>query len=570
MFIAGPRGRRLFAVWHAPAGPPRAAVVFCHPLLEEKKSAHRVMVDAARDFAARGFGVLRVDLAGCGDSEGDLRGASLAGWQDDIRAALRAARDRGPSVPAGLLGLRLGASLAARVAADEPLVRFLVLWEPVLDGRAHVLQALRKRQVQEMMATGRSTQTREAALQGDAATGDVEIDGHILSRGLIGELSALRPAEARLSCGGPVLIASLSVSERPPPALAALAAAFGKDKAAVVAVRQPPFWSQVGLAEAPGLADLTGKWLEQACPTPPAAAPGGPAAASGETGAVAAAAEPGRGPGEEPVQVESAGTPVRGILHAPAPSGKRRTGVILLHGWGGYRIGPHRLFVEAARRFAAEGYPCLRFDFRGRGESGGHAADASISSMADDVRAAIPAILRLAGVDRLVLAGICSGSKVAMAACRADESISGLVLWSAETLALGGADGRRLRRSLASLRSYARKMLRPATWLKILTFRVRAGMVRKAVAGEADGRREEAEDRRTAETFRLFRGPVLIIHGAADPETAAARTQLSGLCEGARTRADFRVIAGADHNFCPPHAAAALLEQTLDWLRAHP
>ena len=51
---------------------------------------------------------------------------------------------------------------------------------------------------------------------------------------------------------------------------------------------------------------------------------------------------------ERPVTFESAERLV-GILHEP--EGVRRdAGVVFLHGWASYRIGPHRIFVETARR----------------------------------------------------------------------------------------------------------------------------------------------------------------------------------------------------------------------------
>jgi len=61
-----------------------------------------------------------------------------------------------------------------------------------------------------------------------------------------------------------------------------------------------------------------------------------------------------------------------GILHAPAERA-RDIGVLVVVGGPQYRVGSHRQFVRMARDFAAAGYPVLRFDHRGIGDSDGAA-----------------------------------------------------------------------------------------------------------------------------------------------------------------------------------------------------
>ena len=51
---------------------------------------------------------------------------------------------------------------------------------------------------------------------------------------------------------------------------------------------------------------------------------------------------------------ESAGLRVYGMLGLPDRAEPGRRAVILLHGWSGYRIGPHRMLVRMARRFPIE------------------------------------------------------------------------------------------------------------------------------------------------------------------------------------------------------------------------
>ena len=61
-----------------------------------------------------------------------------------------------------------------------------------------------------------------------------------------------------------------------------------------------------------------------------------------------------------------------GVLHRPAPDGvSRAAGWVFCGPFGQERGLTHRLMVEWARVLCGEGYPVLRFDYRGYGESDG-------------------------------------------------------------------------------------------------------------------------------------------------------------------------------------------------------
>ena len=61
-----------------------------------------------------------------------------------------------------------------------------------------------------------------------------------------------------------------------------------------------------------------------------------------------------------------------GIVSLPAPDApQQNTGVVIVVGGAQYRVGSHRQFVQMARLLAAAGYPVLRFDFPGMGDSPG-------------------------------------------------------------------------------------------------------------------------------------------------------------------------------------------------------
>ena len=85
---------------------------------------------------------------------------------------------------------------------------------------------------------------------------------------------------------------------------------------------------------------------------------------------------------EEVVTLTVGGALVCGNLALPAEPCP--TGVVLVHGWSGYRSGPHGILTFLGRELAAAGYATLRFDFRGRGESEGDGLQSTLVTMADD------------------------------------------------------------------------------------------------------------------------------------------------------------------------------------------
>ena len=69
----------------------------------------------------------------------------------------------------------------------------------------------------------------------------------------------------------------------------------------------------------------------------------------------------------EPIIISGAAGRLSALLEMP--DGELRGGVVIVHGWGGCRVGPHRILVEMARSLNARGLATLRFDLSGRGQS---------------------------------------------------------------------------------------------------------------------------------------------------------------------------------------------------------
>jgi alpha/beta superfamily hydrolase len=129
----------LFGVLHAadPAARAGRAVLLCNPFGQEAVRSQRVFRVLADRFARTGCATLRFDYFGTGDSDGDDGDASLDTWCTDVLRADAALRERTGATRTCWLGLRLGATLAALASARAlaPPER-LILWDPIVDGRA--------------------------------------------------------------------------------------------------------------------------------------------------------------------------------------------------------------------------------------------------------------------------------------------------------------------------------------------------------------------------------------------------------------------------------------------------
>jgi pimeloyl-ACP methyl ester carboxylesterase len=141
--LFGAGERRLFGLYtprHATGGRERA-VVLCAPWGQEYLRSHRAMRQLGSMLAAGGFHVLRFDYFGTGDSAGEPTEADLKGLEADIDTAIEELKDTTGLNRISLVGLRLGATLAARVAARRRKeVEALVLWDPVVSGDEYLAE----------------------------------------------------------------------------------------------------------------------------------------------------------------------------------------------------------------------------------------------------------------------------------------------------------------------------------------------------------------------------------------------------------------------------------------------
>jgi len=252
-FFFGESSRPLFGVHHPPSGAaaPVAAVV-CNPFGQEALRAHRSLRELAARLAQSGLHVLRFDYHATGDSAGESEEARVEEWLADVSLAADEARETSGRARVCLLGLRLGASLAALAAARRSDVAALVLWDPVVRGSDYLAE-LRK-QHRDWMAD----HVQGAAA---AATGD-EVLGFPLPASVADGIAAVDLAALERSPAPATLVVSSAPGE---PALPP----WGRDGDGVSVLRFPPqpVWLHeegLGLSLVPrSLVDGVAEWVRE-------------------------------------------------------------------------------------------------------------------------------------------------------------------------------------------------------------------------------------------------------------------------------------------------------------------
>lgn len=111
------------------------------------------------------------------------------------------------------------------------------------------------------------------------------------------------------------------------------------------------------------------------------------------------------------------------------PEQPASTGVLLVVGGPQYRVGSHRQFVLLSRALASAGFPVMRFDHCGMGDSTGRLV--SFEALNDDISAAISAFQQhCPEIKKVVLWGLCDAASASLLYSDAtqDSRITGLIL----------------------------------------------------------------------------------------------------------------------------------------------
>lgn len=256
---------RLMALWHTPvaACALRGVVLYVHPYAEEMNKTRRMAALQARALAAAGYGVLQIDLKGCGDSSGEFGDATWLDWVSDVQTAVRWLRTRSDA-PLTLWGLRAGCLVLADAAQQMPdEARSFLFWQPTPKGAPVLRQFLRSAAAAAFL-DGRGKGVVDALRSQLAAGVAVEVGGYRVHPALAAGLEqAQLPVPARVDRLVWLEVSAVAgpAPSGPPltPASASASAAWrlAAARADVQLVQGPPFWQTAEIETAPALIEAT-------------------------------------------------------------------------------------------------------------------------------------------------------------------------------------------------------------------------------------------------------------------------------------------------------------------------
>lgn len=171
-----------------------------------------------------------------------------------------------------------------------------------------------------------------------------------------------------------------------------------------------------------------------------------------------------------------------GVLHQPPRATRADVAVLLLSPGVKMRVGPERLYCTMAQHFVDLGFPVLRFDFFGLGDSEGEVTEEllkdvynhiEVGRFIDDTIDAMDWMAREHGIGRFILSGLCGGAITGLLAAQRDPRVAGL-LALAITPVLASRSAQpglymTAGQAAALQRTYLQKLMSPGAWLRLLT-----------------------------------------------------------------------------------------------------
>ena len=278
---------------------------------------------------------------------------------------------------------------------------------------------------------------------------------------------------------------------------------------------------------------------------------------------------------EKALIFECSGNRLIGIFHQPVES--RTTGFLFIVGGPQFRVGSHRQFVLMARSLSDAGYPVLRFDYRGMGDSEGTLT--GFRSVRPDIESALMTLLDLDDtIENVVLLGLCDAASAAMINCGVSSKISGLILINPWARTETGE-------AKAFLRHYyLRRPFQKSFWSGVFSGRYKLkqsalGLMTTFWSAYSGRRQEQRGSNPDTELFvdsmRLgleqFSGKVMILLSEHDLTAA----EFEDLYQSdhrwkkvmSATQMEYQRIPGADHTFSKRTHLLSAVDYIIRWVR---
>ena len=452
-FLEAASGAALYVRHYLPDEVRGPVVMLVGPDGEERIWSQRTMVNLARYLARAGSPVVRFDFRGQGESDGNYEETDALSRVDDVALVADWIGQASP-VPPVLIGVRLGANVAARYLRSRTEAGRLIAIEPMHPVGPVIDELLRKNVAHQYLVHKKLLHTRPQLLQQIRDGGTVTCSGFLL---------------------GPPLAFSIQELDWLPDTI-------------------PAAWSVLKLGEYGGegesIPDIAPFWKDgptyRSCPVSLfnrvaelVVQASGTRLGVRDTLATLAPRAP---DGRETITFDTPQGIAVGTWH---PANGHGVVALITNAGPNDRSSPHGLAHRLARFFQSRGVPALRIDGRGAGESAGDDearqnrptpdVHREINS-GDHVPAARAALawLRAQGARKVIMTGLCGGAVNAMLAAGSERDLEfRMVPLGIPVLHLGALEEVEfpeevMRDEFTRLKM---KLLRPSAILRFLTFR---------------------------------------------------------------------------------------------------
>jgi dienelactone hydrolase len=487
----------VFAIVNRPAAGERRdlAVLICPPFGWDDICSYRSRRALAERLAGAGYTTLRIDFPGTGDSGGSPEDPGrVRAWTNATVTAASWLSVTGDARRTAAVGIGLGGLVICRALAEGAPIDDLVLWATPARGRAFVreLHAFARLENFDADAPGEVVASRlgKGSLRAKGSPrasgsprvsdpsrasgpsrgkGSPEAGGFALSPETTRALEKLDVSALTLPSGRELRALLLErdgigVDKR----LRSSLEAAGADVTVAPGTGYGAMMAKPHLARSPSdTFERVLSWLEQG-PAPIERQQSREPSGERRTAEARQAIEltiGGVGIRETPLQVEQPFGSLFGILVEPVGAPTDLC-VVMLNAGAIRRIGPNRMWVDIARRWAARGVPTLRLDLEGIGDADGDAdrftrlSELYMPELVDQVCAALD-VLQARGVGRrFALTGLCAGAFWSFHAALRDERVAAAFMLNPRALFWDP--------SQETARDFRRGLLRRSSWRQIL------------------------------------------------------------------------------------------------------
>ena len=428
VFYLDAGGEACHAVYRPAAGSRDRSAIVLIPLFGwEDLASYRSLRAWAGYLSERGHPVLRFDLPGTGTARtARLTAGAGRRWCTAASVAAQWIRAASTAPTVTVIGIGLGGLLAHEVGANGDAEQ-IVLWSSAVKGPT-LLRAIRAFSTLE---TARMIETGAPAPpplpQGALAPG-----GFLLAPETVEAISRVDLSSRRFPTGARALVLDRDGVELD----SSLPVALRDSGVDVTTARSVGFATMLvdpDQARAPtAVFDRVQAWLDEGLEgdgvrRSPTHVPGTTELRSESVI-------------EHPLVISRPFGRLTGVLAGPIDGRTAPLTMVFLNAGAIRRIGPHRMWVDAARRWAARGMPSLRLDLQGIGDADGNGqvlADVARfhdRRFTDDVRAVLDDLESRGVGKRFLLLGLCSGGFWAFQTALEDDRVASAVMLNPRVL----------------------------------------------------------------------------------------------------------------------------------------